>query len=697
MTAKLNLMSAKKMRKLNVTSGLPIIILLMALYMLFRNYGVYPSVLDEYTYSSSSRLLNVGDTITPNYLYKIVFRASNICGAGWLECARLINIVFYVLSIPLIFLVAKKYLTEKKALYISILSILGPMSTYTAYFMPESMYFFFFWLLILRLVSLKSLEHAVKILEISVIIGLLSLIKPHAFFLIIPIYLYGIYINYIIKNNLLFWTIKYLIILFLGIISTKFLVAYLFSGREGLSLFGAGYNGVGTLIFTFAFASVGNFLKVIGEIFRQMTGHWMALSIIFGPLMCILINEIFSKTKVVGLDSDSSNISMERTNFFVLTLLMTFCMTSISSFFAAGMGVQIEAEASRLHMRYYNFILPMILISGMLGFDGGSLKKRAIISAPFILLTLYAIIFAFAMLVPNYVDSPEMRGIYANQHLFYIFSLTSLAIIILWIKNPTLGLKLFIFLIYPVYILTSNYYINIELRNRMHLSPYDKAAIFSAQYLPKNDTSNMVLVAPPAALGILVLSQIYIDNPNVAIATLPEGSILNKDSLGRSFKWIVATGNYALGLPSSFKLKFDGFQIHRVDSISEIIDFNVDRWPGYIDYVKGLGPAEPWGRWSRSKVVEIKFINPLPVNFALRIKASPFGKNLNQNFLVIVGKEEKSFSMSGNNQDVVIDFDNLSNSQLIKIIVPHPSKDEGPMQGLGLGLIKMEIVSKKVD
>jgi phosphoglycerol transferase len=436
-------MSDKNNTRLEAGFSLVLIMLLMAAYMLFRNYGVYPSVVDEYTYSTSSRLLNIGDTLTPNYLYKVIFRATNMCGAGWLECGRLINILFYVGSVPLVYLVAKKFLTKKKSIFITILSILGPISTYTAYFMPESMYYFFFWVLILFLASSNSLIASTKIFIISITLGLLSLIKPHAFFLIIPVYLYGLYINYSVKNNIFLWTIKFITVLLFSILITKFLIAFYFSGKLGLTLFGQGYNGLGSFIINFAFANLDNMLKVVGEVIRQVIGHWGALTIIFGPLLCVLFSLALKDNKNIVLDSKFNSISLMKKNFAILTLLMLLCMTSISSIFAAGMGVQLDSEASRLHMRYYNFILPMILISGILHIGDYSLKTRVLISIPFILIITYVILTAFAILNPNYVDSPEMRGIYSNKSIFYTISLGSLLTIFLWIKKPQIAVILF--------------------------------------------------------------------------------------------------------------------------------------------------------------------------------------------------------------------------------------------------------------
>lgn len=684
----------KKICALNTSYWLIISMLIMMVYMLLRNYGVYPSVVDEYTYDLGSRLVNIGDAATPNYLFKLVFRSTSICGAGWLECGKLINIIFYVSSIPLIYLIAKKITSKNNALIVAVLSMLSPISTYTSYFMPESMYFFFFWVLMLGLVGVDSLDATYRILLIAILLGLLSLIKPHAFFLIFPIFIYGIYINYSKKKNIFYWAVKFICLVIFGITLTKFFIAYYFSGKEGLSFFGKSYNGVGSFIFSYAFASASNFFEVFNLLFTQIIGHWLALSIIFGPALCVSIGALLSpKNERRNSDLAVSYEGMQK-NFAALTLIMVCCMTCVSASFTAGLGVQTLSEASRLHMRYYNFILPLILIAGTINSDN-LFKQRALLAIPFICAVLYALATTYSILIPNYVDGPEMRGLYANKYFFHIIGISSVALMIIWVKKPKISLALFLFIFYPFYLLISNYYINIELRNRMHLSPYDRAAIFAAQFLPKIDTSSMVMVGSPPALGVLALSQIYIDNPNVSVITLPEGSVIDKENLGKDYKWILYTGDYSVGLPTSFGLKFDGFQISRIDSPIEVVNFSSDRWPGYIDYIKGFGPAEPWGRWSRSKNLEIKFLKPLPAKFALHITASPYGENLNKKFMVDVGGEEKFFNLSANNQNVVLDFNNPSHSQLIKIVVPAPVMEEGVHQGIGFGLIQMKIEAKR--
>ena len=80
--------------------------------MLFRNMGLNPVVFaDEWTYSLFSRLLEPSSSARPSYLYLWLFRGTNACGEGFLECARALNALLMALAAPVIYLVARRLLS----------------------------------------------------------------------------------------------------------------------------------------------------------------------------------------------------------------------------------------------------------------------------------------------------------------------------------------------------------------------------------------------------------------------------------------------------------------------------------------------------------------------------------------------------------------------------------------------------------
>ena len=115
--------------------------------LLFRNSGLYPVVADEAIYSKLSRLQPLADATIPGYLYLAIYRLTSICGDEFLGCARILNAIFFVAATPFIYLAARQVCTKTVASIVALLALLGPINSYTAYFMPEAPYFFSFWLL----------------------------------------------------------------------------------------------------------------------------------------------------------------------------------------------------------------------------------------------------------------------------------------------------------------------------------------------------------------------------------------------------------------------------------------------------------------------------------------------------------------------------------------------------------------------
>ena len=113
-----------------------------------RDTGLYASVFgDEWTYSSNSRLAPIADAKIPSYLYLWIFRLTNQCGADFLSCARWLNAIFFVAAAPFIYAVLKPYTSPGKAVALTLVAIAAPANSFATLFMPESLYFFMFWVL----------------------------------------------------------------------------------------------------------------------------------------------------------------------------------------------------------------------------------------------------------------------------------------------------------------------------------------------------------------------------------------------------------------------------------------------------------------------------------------------------------------------------------------------------------------------
>src|SRR4051812_39148717 len=67
--------------------------------------------------------------------------------------------------------------------------------------------------------------------------------------------------------------------------------------------------------------------------------------------------------------------------------------------------------------------------------------------------------------------------------------------------------------------------------------------------------------------------------------------------------------------------------------------------PSYVT-VSGLGAPEPWGRWSISDRIVLKFGTDLPKKFSLLIDAKAYGPNAGTAIPVIFGDQVKEIKLS---------------------------------------------------
>ena len=228
--------------------GYGFVLALMGLFLslTFRNAGLYPMVFaDEWSYSSNARLLPFSESIVPSWLYFALFRTTSACGTGFLECARLINVVLYVAAAPLLYLLARRVCTPRVAAWIAVLALLAPVSTYTAYFMPEAMYFTGFCLFAWVALAWRTVNPLVYGLASGAILGLMSIIKVHGLFLMPALLAFMLYICLADERRERWWlrALQMMTAAVLAMVLVKMTFGYLLAGPAGLSLFGSFYGG----------------------------------------------------------------------------------------------------------------------------------------------------------------------------------------------------------------------------------------------------------------------------------------------------------------------------------------------------------------------------------------------------------------------------------------------------------------------
>jgi phosphoglycerol transferase len=610
-----------------------ILSMLVFIFLIFRNMGLYPAVFeDEYHYTKFSRLLPFSEAHYPNYIYFFLYRLTSYCGHGFLECARIMNALFFVAAMPFIYSISRRVAGQGISIFVSFLAVMGPVNSYTAYFMPESLYFLCFWIFAWYLLrpDIDTLLKLSNWLILGVILGFISLVKPHAIFLFPAIILY---IIYIFLKQKIFWAGKCalsVILLIASALTIKYAVSYAIAGASGLTLLGPGYG----LIIEYGSARDYSHLLILSLF--SLRGHLMVISILYGlPLTLMLLTAVQGSKSAIA--DDSAESSLEKICAFSLFLLITLlCVTAL---FTAAIAYSDSIESpSRLHVRYYSFMLPFLYIIAAGFFKMKDIKfdhrLRYVFGALIVLLAFYGLITNLAPYLQSFIDCPEI--FWSNTALWVMLLLP---LLLLWIVAGHIGVRLYLLFSLPVTIFASSFNVAAMQRDRLVRNIGDEAGVFAAEFLPKEDLGKMIIAG--SSFEQINRARYQAGNPDVTLGFIKKGEPVNPDELPKDREWLLLIDDQIL--PGKY------YQIQRrvftLASLKQekIVDFKKNWWPGIISRASGLSYPENWGTCSDGDAVTLKFTTPLPGRFKVRLVAAAFGPNVGKDFIARSDAREIKF------------------------------------------------------
>jgi phosphoglycerol transferase len=357
-------------------------------------------------------------------------------------------------------------------------------------------------------------------------------------------------------------------------------------------------------------------------------------------------------------------------------------LTVVVVFTATGGGITNDiSQTLRIHSRYYNYLLPLLFIVLALSLEGKisyskQPKIKFILVSIGLIFILYGLFTLFHPFTPNYVDGPEINGLIKNKIFFIILCLFNIALLILYIFKDKLSVKLFLFIYLPFSVLISNVYSVRDLNNRLYMSPFDRAAIAVKNVLPREDISRLIIIGPAPSLGILLLSQIHFDNTGVSAGVFDEKIPLQVNDFNKKIEWVLSIGEYSYKDKPITTIRGDGFLLSRIRA-NTVIDFRNHSLPLMVSSISGLGPPSHAGRWSVGKVVSITYGEPLPSDFNLKIKTSPYIGNVNKPIEIEVGGVTRELVLVSEMQESTVTFSGVKkdNSLRIKIANPLPESE----------------------
>jgi phosphoglycerol transferase len=677
-------------------------------WLLLRNHGLGPAVFaDEWYYSKMSRLQPLSEAIVPSYLYLWLLRATSSCGDGFLDCARIVNEFCLVAASPFIYAIARRVASWPLALLVAALALLAPFNLYTAFFMPEAMYYFGFAVLSWVALAWPAVADSRaddgggrrrrigQGLAAGVVLGLMSLVKVHALFLLPSLCLYLVGAGWLAARTR--WLVDGVSSAMLAAATTlalKFGLGWLLAGDEALSVFGSFYSATAS---QHARRPLGELLQAA---WTSGAGHLMAIAVLLALPLALLLQAVVSRrARAQG--------GAARRQLWLYALLMLGAAGGVAVMFTASISDVAPAEVLRLHLRYYSFVFPLLLAVAAGAIGAPAAEARAAHTQPRprawpLALLLAIVVLLGAWKLPGYslnaVDGPEIHAIALDQTAGRILAGIELLVLLLWARGSRLAAPLFLLVAVPWMTVqgvldTSGYLKGID----PHWQS-DLAGKFAHRYVPAQEHNAITVVGNDVVQ--VMRAQFYIDAPDTGMLALPPDAPLEPYQMPLRNKWLLVIGHHPLPPGYQPLVATNDYTLTRMDTRRHAVGLTRFKEPlhpgGLVDAAEGLSHLEDWGRWSEGKRIVLHFSRPLPRRATVVIKAQAYGPNTGLPFTMHVGSATQSFRVTDLPQDITLHFATDGSVRSLAIDIPQPTAphDVSPSidtRKLGLGLTDIEI------
>jgi phosphoglycerol transferase len=353
--------------------------------------------------------------------------------------------------------------------------------------MPESLYFLGFWILAWQLTQFDGNSGIWQWLLPGFVFGCLSLIKPHSLFLVPAIAIYIVYIGWEKQERRAATTAMNTAAFFIAAAAAKFLLGYLFAGKSAFTIFGPLYSQIAGL----ASQNPDVYFKLAEFASLSFGGHAMAITLVYGVpffvTMSIVVESLMNK--------DANRASLTKISLFAILIVSNLVL--VTALFSALARLYNEDEFL-LHMRYYNFALPLFYIvaaSAMFSKKSRSGLILSILLASLIGLACYAIYVSMTpFFTKAYVHSPDIFSVSGNEIVFHVFGGLSILALLLCFWRTEIGAKTYLCLVAPFLVACAFDMIEGARSNALSPGIAARAGLFARDYLSKSDREKLLIV-----------------------------------------------------------------------------------------------------------------------------------------------------------------------------------------------------------
>jgi phosphoglycerol transferase len=586
--------------------------------------------------------------------------------------------------------------------------LLLPISAYTAYFMPESIYALFFALLTWCMVAVLPVHLLAGSILSGAVVGAMLLVKPHAvaLFLAVTLTLSALFLA---PSAFRPGRRKVFVAIALYILSTYLTlvcVNALLTGRfqlHPLAFVGGIYQP-----YLSRGASLASWSDGASQILGILSGHLIVFGAMLAPTLSLGVSRL--RGLYVNQQAPAVTEPVRSRRLFVL-----ICLAALSTLLTMGMTANFTSqvaqaspgESLRLLARYYSFVLPLHLL---LYFGCNTEDPRSPASDTWIRVGALGGCVAAALLY--YLlgtrliypwDYPE-AFVFSSWHghprvalAGIVTAVTSYALI-LWRGRPAL-------MLYPLSLLIifslSNVEVTLWQRASTGLYATLRASARAMKQLIPPDERDQGLVVGSDRYGRMAYF-LFNFGSSARVLVRDTGSVLTDADIPAGTQWVLLTDWYRDTFRATASLRTQYIAFIRVDAGEPVIHESVSDWSGSplhysfasganIGMLEGFHPPEPSGAWSA--VCGAKIVLPVRVegNVTVSLDAWTTSSRLSQKLIVGFGDLRAEVPLAATRSIAEVDFDLKAPTRELVLVGLVPVREQPWLPPLGVAVAGIEL------
>jgi phosphoglycerol transferase len=549
-------------------------LLAVAGWVFSRVSAVNPAILgDEYLYSINARHAAPWDPSPAgdfsNYLFNLVYSSTNLCGDAFYTCGKILNLIFFVGFLTIVFIIAVRFLNYWVALGFTVAAGLSPISVYTSMFLPESMYFFMISLVFLAVLKAAQSYAWKDWALVGALIGVASLVKPHAWLSAIAIGIFLVVLGLTQAKHRFKPLFKAVGAISVGAILGRIVIGFLVAGPRALDFFGI-YLGADVL------ATVADGVPPQAAESTEIVGSSPMNGVIalFGTQLNVHVLTLVALIGVafIGLVVGLAELIRTRqpTPVTVLSLFMFIWLVSMTIeiiMFTGWITGGGDDHTGRVLSRYYDFLFVFVPLAGLSALSSKFAAETKIwirlpLAGLMLLLLTPAFTGFFATLEIQIADAPNLAGLVVNLDVFNAVAMIGFLGLLVFAFQPKFTPWVFVLLL-PASMVATGYTIQGEYdRIRGYENPQDIAGKYLNQNLTAAEIDATWIIATSRFEATNVA--IWADSPTIKYELFAPGGVLDDSLTPEGTKYILATGNLSYAGEAMETITGDGYILYKL-------------------------------------------------------------------------------------------------------------------------------------